>query len=134
MINLAFEASSSTLQNNLLHTILRRGANGSSSPLEEGVLPICIALKNPNLGFNGKHTNHYTTKVTIITALIMSEWWRKQWNELQENLEELKEFYCGADLSTIIPEILPTHGTFWRSILHSTEIAHYMSHNIASIW
>jgi hypothetical protein len=41
--------------------------------LKEGVLRIVIALKNPSpltgfepatFGFNGKHTNHYTTKAT----------------------------------------------------------------------
>jgi hypothetical protein len=43
---------------------------------EEGVLQICIALKNPSpgpgfepatFGSSGQHTNHYTTKVTQIT-------------------------------------------------------------------
>jgi hypothetical protein len=42
---------------------------------EEGVLRIFIALKNPSpwpafepatFGSSGQHTNHYTTKVTIL--------------------------------------------------------------------
>jgi hypothetical protein len=42
---------------------------------EEGVLRICIALKNPSpwsgfepatFGSSGQHTNHYTTKATIL--------------------------------------------------------------------
>jgi hypothetical protein len=45
---------------------------------EEGVLQIFIALKNPSpwpgfetstFGSSGQHTNHYTTKVTIVRTL-----------------------------------------------------------------
>jgi hypothetical protein len=50
---------------------LWHGIDGFISPLKEGVLRNFIALKNPstsagfepaNLGFSGKHDNHYTTE------------------------------------------------------------------------
>jgi hypothetical protein len=53
--------------------ILRHGTSGFISHPKEGVLRICIALKNPSprpgfkpatLGSSGKHTNHYTTEAT----------------------------------------------------------------------
>jgi hypothetical protein len=46
-------------------------ADGFNSPLKEVVLRIFIAIKNPlfstgfepaNLGFNGRHDNHYMTE------------------------------------------------------------------------
>jgi hypothetical protein len=54
----------------LYRKILRHGTDGFTSP-KEGVLRICIALKNPSpsagfeladLGFNSKHANHCTNE------------------------------------------------------------------------
>jgi hypothetical protein len=58
------------------------GTSGFTSHAKEGVLRICIALKNSiasagfepaTLGSSGKHTNHYTTVATSeeLTAYII---------------------------------------------------------------
>jgi hypothetical protein len=49
--------------------ILRHGTSGFTSHPKEGVLRICIALKNPS-PWPGKHTNHYTTKATTKHKLV----------------------------------------------------------------
>jgi hypothetical protein len=55
--------------------ILQHGAFSFSSYLMEGVLQIIITLESlialakfepMTLGSSGKHTNHYTTKVTVL--------------------------------------------------------------------
>jgi hypothetical protein len=60
----------------MFRKILCHGADSFTSPLKEGLLWIFIALKNPspcdrfvpaNLGSNGKHAKHYTTKDDSLT-------------------------------------------------------------------
>jgi hypothetical protein len=54
--------------------ILRHGKSGFTFHPKEGVLWICIALKNPSpagfepatFGSSCKHTNHYTTEATYV--------------------------------------------------------------------
>jgi hypothetical protein len=73
MLNLASRSSLfHTLKGSLTcRKIIRHGSDGFTSCPKEGVLQIFIALKNPspsagfepeNIGPNGKHANHYTTK------------------------------------------------------------------------
>jgi hypothetical protein len=73
-LNLADEYLCHTTKGSLkCHKILRHWADGCTSPPQEGVLRIFIALKSiasawfesANLGSNGKHAKHYAFEATL---------------------------------------------------------------------